>query len=48
MQDFERVLDLNCKLKKDWTNQIFNWLSNVKNLVFLNGFEYVQNVIQWC
>ena len=32
------------------TEQInfFNWLSNVKNLVLSNGFEYVQNVIQWC
>ena len=25
----------------------FNWLSNVKNLVFSNGFEHVRNVIQW-
>ena len=25
----------------------FNWLSNVKNLVLLNGSEYLQNVIQW-
>ena len=25
----------------------FNWLSNIKNLVLLNGSKYVQNVIQW-
>ena len=25
----------------------FDWLSNVKNLVLSNGFEHVQNVIQW-
>ena len=48
MQVFKRVLDLNCKQNKDWTNQFFQyWLSNVHNLVLSNGFEYVQNVIQW-
>ena len=25
----------------------FNWLSNVKNLVLLNGSEHLRNVIQW-
>ena len=25
----------------------FNWLSNVKNLVFPNGYEHMRNVIQW-
>ena len=28
--------------------KFFNWLSNVKNLVLLNGSKYVRNVIQWC
>ena len=48
MQDFKRVLDLNYKQKKTEQINLFNWLSNVKNLVFSNGFEYEQNVIQWC
>ena len=25
----------------------FNWLSNVKNLVFLNGSKHLRIVIQW-
>ena len=25
----------------------FDWLSNVKNLVLLNGCEHVRNAIQW-
>ena len=25
----------------------FDWLSNIKNLVYSNGFEHVRNVIQW-
>ena len=36
MQDFKRVLDLNCKTEQ---LNFFNWLSNYS--------EYVQNVIQW-
>ena len=47
MQDFKRVLDLNCKQKEDRTTYFFNWLSYVKNLVLSNGSENVQNVIQW-
>ena len=48
MQDFKRVLNLNCKQKRR-TEQFnfFNWLSNVKNLVLSNGSEYERNVIQW-
>ena len=46
MQDFKRVLDLNCKVK-GWLNiLIFSvGFSNVKNLVLSNGFEQVQIVI---
>ena len=37
LQDFKHVLDSNCRQKKK-TGQpnFFNWLSNVKNLVFSN------------
>ena len=27
--------------------KFFDWLSNVKNLVLSNGYEHVENVIQW-
>ena len=47
MQDFKRVLDLNCKQKEDRATKFFQLASNVKNLVLLNGSEYVRNVIQW-
>ena len=46
MQDLKRVMDLNCKWKKDYAIQSFNWFSNVKNLDLSNGSEHVQNVIQ--
>ena len=26
---------------------VLNWLSNIKNLVFLNGSEHLRIVIQW-
>ena len=44
MQDFKRVLDLNCKKRRIAQFNFFNWLSNVKNLVLENGSEYVRNV----
>ena len=53
MQDVKRVLDLNnlslLIVTKRRINQFnsFNWLSNVKNQVLLNGSNHVQNVIQW-
>ena len=28
-------------------SKFFNWLSNVKNFVLLNGCKHVRNVIQW-
>ena len=38
MQDVKRILDLNCNYRKRIKQfNFFNWLSNVKNLVFLNG-----------
>ena len=46
MQDFKRVLDLNCKQKGTEQLNFFTRLSNVKNLVLLNGSEYVRNAIQ--
>ena len=46
MKDFKRDLGLNCNQKEDWTTNIFNWLSNVKNLELSNGSEYVRNVMQ--
>ena len=33
--------------RRNKQRDFFNWLSNVKNLVLSNGFEYVRNVIQW-
>ena len=33
----KRIEQLNC----------FDWLSNLKSLVFSNGCEHVRNVIQW-
>ena len=48
MLDFKRVLDLNCRRREQIEHlSFFNWLSNVKNLVFSNGSEHVRNVIQW-
>ena len=44
MQHFKRVLDLNCKKRRIEQFNFFNWLSNVKNLAFSNGFEYMRNV----
>ena len=46
MQDSKRVLGFNCKKRIEQLN-FFDWLWNVKNLVFWNGFELVRNVIQW-
>ena len=46
MQDFKRVLDLNCNQKRTEQFNFFNWLLNVKNLVLSNGSERVRNVIQ--
>ena len=46
MQDSKRVLGFNCKRRIEQLN-FFDWLSNVKNLVFWNGSELVRNVIQW-
>ena len=42
MLDFKRVLDLTRSKGSD----LFNWLSNLKNFILLNGSENVQNVIQ--
>ena len=42
MQDFKRVLDLTWSKGSDF----FNWLSNIKNFVRLNGSENVRNVIR--
>ena len=42
MQDLKRVLDLTWNKGRD----LFNWLSVLKNFVFLNGSENVRNVIQ--
>ena len=47
MQDFNRVLDFNCKHKRIEQLNFFDWISNVKNLVLSNGCEHVRNVIQW-
>ena len=44
MQDFKRILDLNCKKRRIEQFNFFNWLSNVKNLLLSNGSEYVRNV----
>ena len=44
MQDFKRVLDLDCKKRRIEQFNFFNCLSNVKNLALSNGFKYVQNV----
>ena len=48
IQDFERVLDFNCKYSKRRIEQLnfFGWFLNVKNLVLSNGCEHVQNVIR--
>ena len=46
MQDVKRVLDLIATRRIKQFN-FFNWLSNVKNLVLLNGSKHVRNVIQW-
>ena len=36
------------QLEGGLNNLIFlNWLSNVKNLLLLNGSKHVRNVIQW-
>ena len=44
MQDFKRVLDL----IKGSIEQVsfFNWFSNLKNRILLNGSKIVQNMIQ--
>ena len=33
--------------KKRTEQLVFNWLSNVKNLVLSNASEFEQNVIHW-
>ena len=46
LQDYQRVLDLNCKKKEGLNNLGFlALLSNVTNLVASNGSEHLQNVI---
>ena len=48
LQDYQRVLDLSSKKKEGVNNLIFSaLLSNVTNLVVLNGSEHSQNVIQF-
>ena len=48
VQDFKRVSTLIIASKRRIEQlNCFDWLSNVKNLVLSNGFEYVRNVIQW-
>ena len=42
MRGFKRLLDLIWSKQKDF----FNWLSNLKNFVFLNGSEIRRNMIQ--
>ena len=46
VQDFKRVLDLNCMVNNTRIEQFsfFNWLSNAKNLVFSNGSKHVRIV----
>ena len=46
MQYSKRVLGFNCKKKIEQLN-FFDWLWNVKNLVFWNGSELMRNVIRW-
>ena len=48
MQNFKRVLNLDIARKRR-TEQLnfLTWLSNVKNVVLSNGYEYKRNVIQW-
>ena len=46
MQDSKRVLGFNGKRRIEQL-KIFDWLSNVKNLVLWNGCDLVRNVIQW-
>ena len=42
MEDFKCIFDLIESKEKDF----FNWLSNLENFAFLNGFENMRNVIQ--
>ena len=46
MQNFKRVLNLIASKKRIEQLKFFDWLSNVKNLVLSDGYDYVQNVIQ--
>ena len=46
MQDSKRVLGFHCK-KRIEQLKFFDWVWNVKNLIFWNGSELVRNVIQW-
>ena len=45
MQDFKRFLGL--KMNGRLNNLVFDWFSNVKNLVRSNVSEHARNVIQW-
>ena len=47
MQDFKRIWNLISSIRKIKLLKFFDWLSNVKNLVFSNGCEHMENVIQW-
>ena len=47
MQDFKRFWTLIASKKRIEQLNVFDWLSNVKNLVFSNGCELVRSVIQW-
>ena len=47
MQDFIVFGTLIASKKRIEQLNFFNWISNVENLVLLNGCEHVRNVIQW-
>ena len=47
MQDFRRVLDLIVSKRRMEQFNFFNWLSNVRNLVYINCSHHMRKVIQW-
>ena len=47
IQDFERVLDLIENKRRIEQFSFFNWLTNVRNLVYSNSSEHLRNVIPW-
>ena len=48
LQNFLRVLDLNCKKKRRVEQfNFFDWLLNGTNLLVLNDSEHLQNLIEF-